>query len=337
MERNKEYSFSFFFRSSFLLKRKVFFFSFFVVDSFLYSFSFIIKEKKGENEMNTLTYHKTCPKLTGDLLIFIDGKNIQSYSDYLDCIWKQLEFPEEQHNWDAYLDWMRDLSWLKEKKISIIITNFKSFLNKEKDGIKTFVLDFETVIFPFWNKDAIFVLKNESLVKEISVCCILEQDIKQQNISTEDIKSNIQQNALLGQKTPHFISRPVLRMHEGILCLASFVIFYNKEQLQSMMLKRPSVWVVADIKTGEILQRYNCQENDFSDGSYQAFYNASLKQDGRIDYIYRNSYALMDIIRNEYIKNNALRIDLYQKYLEQIHEMTSNDIWKFYQDLSKIV
>ena len=46
----------------------------------------------------------------------IDGAKIQTKQDYLEAMEKALKLPSCHNNWDAYLDWICDLDWIKEKK-----------------------------------------------------------------------------------------------------------------------------------------------------------------------------------------------------------------------------
>lgn len=65
--------------------------------------------------MSGIIYCDNTPDLPPSHLAIIDGKATRTSSDFLRCIGEQLKFPDSQNcNWDAYLDWMRDLSWLKE-------------------------------------------------------------------------------------------------------------------------------------------------------------------------------------------------------------------------------
>ena len=149
--------------------------------------------------------------------------------------------------------------------------------------------------------------------------------------------NRIRQNALNGQKTPHSTSQPVLRMYNGELCFAAFVFFYNKEQLQSAMVNRPTMWIICDLKTGEIIQRYSCSDSEFSDSKHQKLYNISAKDVLPVSKHYWDSvYALMDLIRHEYARRGNLNKKLYKEYFERISCTTPEEYRIFYKDLSNI-
>lgn len=288
--------------------------------------------------MSGIVYCDKIPDLPLGYLAIIDGKSTMTSSDFLCCIGEQLKFPDAQScNWDAYLDWMRDLSWLDAKSISIVILNFDSFLSKEPDNLKCFSSDLEEVVFPFWRNDAESVLESRDAVKDITVYCVRGELTTNKQVTTKEAVSIIRQNALGGQKAPHSTSQPVLMLHNDKICFASFVFFYNKEQLQSAMVNRPTMWVVGDLKTGEIVQRYLCSDNEFSDSEHQRLYNISPKGAVTASRFYWDStYALMDLIRHEYASCGTLNKRLYKEYLERIFHTTPEEYRIFYKDLNNI-
>ena len=288
--------------------------------------------------MSGILYCNKTPQLPRGHFAIIDGKTAMTSSDFLRCIWEQLDFPDSpNYNWDAYLDWMRDLSWISEKSISILILNFESFLSKEPNELKSFSSDLEEIVFPFWRDDALCIYENRDALKDITVYCVSGEMFKEEQITTKEAITIIRKNALNGQKAPHSVSQPVLRVHNGKLCLAAFLFFYNKEQLQSATVNRPTMWVVSDLKTGEILQRYFCSDNEFSDNDYQKLYSISTENITPVSKFYWDSaYALMDLIRTEYINDATLNKKLYKEYLERIFYTTPEEYRTFYKDLNNI-
>jgi hypothetical protein len=278
------------------------------------------------------------PDLPCGHLAIIDGKSAMTSADFLQCVGEQLKFPDAQNcNWDAYLDWMRDLSWLDTKSISIVILNFDSFLCKEPDNLKHFSSDLEEVVFPFWQNDAESVFESQDAVKDITVYCVRSKLMDHEHVTTKEAMSIIRQNAFNGQKTPHSTSQPVLRLHDGKVYFAAFVFFYNNEQLQSAMVSRPTMWVIGDLKTGKIAQRYLCSDKEFSDSEYQKLYNVSAKDVLTASQLYWDStYALMDLIRHEYASCGKLNKRLYKEYLERIFCTTPEEYQVFYKDLNNI-
>lgn len=274
--------------------------------------------------------------ITNEYIVLFDGKKNKNIKTFLENIWLQLKFPEEpNHNWDAYLDWMRDLSWIKEKNILIIIENFKHFLSDEPTNKTYFLSDFSSVIFPFWEDSAIEVFGNEKMIKNITFVCLNgEAKINMEN-TTEKINVNITTNILNNQKTPHANSVPVLRMENDKLYLATFTFFYNADELRSGMVRRPSLWALFDIETGNLIEKYYTPENDFSNYEYDKLYNISFNKKLHNDY-YHSLNFLLDIIRQEYILNKTINEKLYNQYLEKILDTTPEEYQIFYKDLSKL-
>jgi hypothetical protein len=71
-------------------------------------------------------------------IVQIDGKRIRNLNEYLKEISTQFQFPIPTKGLDGYLDWMRDLSWLKKDGYVLIIDNYSDFLSedfKNKDCI----------------------------------------------------------------------------------------------------------------------------------------------------------------------------------------------------------
>lgn len=281
--------------------------------------------------MSGIFYCDKAPRLPASHLAIIDGNSIQTSADLLRCIGEQLRFPDaETVSWDACLDWMRDLSWLEEKAISIVILNIDSFLNKDVhtlNALTCFISDFEKVVFPFWQHDAECVFEDPAMVKEITVYCVQGG---WEQISTKEIINGIRIDALNRSKTPHSISQPVLHLHEGKLCLASFIFFYNRNQIRSAMAHGPALWVICDLETGKIMQRLSCE-----DGADQKLYDISAKSLPSISrYGWDAIYAIMDWIRHEYMNSGRLDDVLYNEYLTRILRVTPEAYRIFYQELS---
>lgn len=123
--------------------------------------------------MNKIIFLKEVPESLTGKVICIDGFMNTTSFDFLSCIWQELNFSHPEHkNWDAYLDWMRDLSWIDEKIISIVILNFEDFLRDEPDAKNFFLSDFEKIIFPFWEHDAGVIFEDNDKIKELHIYCI---------------------------------------------------------------------------------------------------------------------------------------------------------------------
>jgi hypothetical protein len=87
-------------------------------------------------------------------LVEIDGKQIQSWEDYISAIQNNFKLPTPCFDSvDRYLDWMRDLDWLKKEEYILIITNYNLFLKNNSELKKQIIEDFVDVILPFWQEE----------------------------------------------------------------------------------------------------------------------------------------------------------------------------------------
>jgi hypothetical protein len=154
-------------------------------------------------------------------------------------------------------------------------------------------------------------------------------------ISTTIIINKIASQALEGRKIPHRISEPVIRKHEGIYVLAFFISFYTKENVQNKTSKRPAIWLTADIKCGEIINRYNCSLFDFCKESFDTVY--SVKVDTSIvinkEY-YEKQYLLLDKIREKIVLDNVVDTKLNTEYMERILNIVPDEYRIFYTELN---
>ena len=86
-------------------------------------------------------------------IVSIDGAKIQTEHDYFNAMEKALKLPSCHDNWDAYDDWMTDLGWISNRKISVIFYHYTSMLQDDPQT-KKLVLDiFQTSILPFWEEE----------------------------------------------------------------------------------------------------------------------------------------------------------------------------------------
>ena len=87
-------------------------------------------------------------------LVEIDGKQIQSWGDYILAIQNNFKLPTPCFDSvDRYLDWMRDLDWLKKEEYILIVTNYNKFLKNDSELKKQIIADFIDIILPFWQDE----------------------------------------------------------------------------------------------------------------------------------------------------------------------------------------
>ena len=153
--------------------------------------------------------------------------------------------------------------------------------------------------------------------------------------NTRDISLEIQMLILNGAKIPHSTSQPVIYQEKGKYYLAIFVFFYTKEDIEAGAVDRPTVWAIADIETGEIIEERQTKEIDFSDASYDAKYN--VRSDAQYDTskkYYDEAFAILDSVRTKIITSGKFYALEYKYYLDKILANIPKDYQGFYTDLS---
>ena len=87
----------------------------------------------------------------------INGLNIKTSSEYLEIIRKVFNFPKPLENYklnyDGYLDWIRDLSWIDTQEFVLIIRNFSLFLKDDLTTKNEIIDDFKEIILPWWETE----------------------------------------------------------------------------------------------------------------------------------------------------------------------------------------
>ena len=154
--------------------------------------------------------------------------------------------------------------------------------------------------------------------------------------SSKEANTKLQAEALYEKKAPHSTSYPVIHEENGDYYLAAFVFFFTANDIREGMVDRPIYWVLADIKTGELLQRYNTKDKEFSAAQYDVKYDiksSDKKYDISKSY-YEEAFAILDEVRTEIIYSNQFDNDKYQEYLNKILASTPADYQRFYLDLS---
>lgn len=154
-------------------------------------------------------------------------------------------------------------------------------------------------------------------------------------INSCEINSYIQNKILNGAKTPHSTSYPVLYFENEKFYLAVFVFFYSREDIETGAVERPTIWAIADIKTGEIIEERLTKDKDFSDASYDIKYSV------RADSIYNTSkkyydeaFAILDSCRSKIISTGKFYPGEYKFYLDKIVANIPKEYQRFYLELS---
>ena len=150
--------------------------------------------------------------------------------------------------------------------------------------------------------------------------------------SCMEIYQSIRPLALEGRKVPYGLSNPVLCKRGDRLCLAFFVYTYSREDLQKGQLKRPDLWLTADVENGQLLERIPCTQEDFSKASRDERYSTHNPYGQKDGAFFCETYALLDAARQAYLKTG--QPDGYTDYLDRILQAVPPAYHRFYRELS---
>lgn len=117
--------------------------------------------------------------------------------------------------------------------------------------------------------------------------------------------------------------------------LSVFVFFFSKEDIEAGAVDCPTLWAIADIETGEIIEERDSKKIDFFDASYDVKYN--VHDDGQYDTskkYYDEAFVILDSVRSKLISTGKLYRGEYQYYLDKIIANIPKEYQRFYRDLS---
>jgi hypothetical protein len=84
----------------------------------------------------------------------IDGREISDLNQFFEIIWDVFHFPRTGYvNYHAYLDWIRDLSWLEAGEYVFVIKNHGDFMAKDKNNKEMVLRSLKNEVLPWWEAD----------------------------------------------------------------------------------------------------------------------------------------------------------------------------------------
>ena len=103
------------------------------------------------------------------------------------------------------------------------------------------------------------------------------------------------------------------------------------------MLPRPQFWLLADLKTGEVLRRIACSEEDFSTLAADARLSTA-GEDGPAQTTedFQALYARLDGVRRTYLQTGAVDKQAYEAYFTQMLQAVPPAWRRCYAELSRL-
>ena len=133
------------------------------------------------------------------------------------------------------------------------------------------------------------------------------------------------------------VSDLVLRKVDGVFYLSAFIYTYTLTQATYGRVHRPNEWVLIDLETGKLLNRFNCLETDFSTEPFDWFYNLNLSS-GEYDISsehYHYIYGILDEVRKGILYGSGgVDTGKYDEYLTAILHNTPEEYKRFFTSLS---
>lgn len=152
---------------------------------------------------------------------------------------------------------------------------------------------------------------------------------------SNDVCEKISKDIINGIKVPHSVSQLVIHEEDGKYYLAVFVFYFDADDIKNGAVNRPTMWAIADIETGKIIQRYQTEEKDFSDAPYDIKYNVRGNEECNVpNSYYERPFKILDAVREKLITTGTLDETNYNLYLHLILAKIPEEYRRFYEDLS---
>lgn len=154
--------------------------------------------------------------------------------------------------------------------------------------------------------------------------------------STKEIVKNLTKQILKGSKKLYSVSKPIIYKEDSAYHIALFAFAYTPGDIPKGEVERPSVWVIADIETGELIEKIDCREDrDFSDAKFEKKCSIRTTKPVNILKAFENeTYEMFDKVREGILENGMIDETLYNDYFERVLGNVSEDLERFYTDLS---
>lgn len=131
------------------------------------------------------------------------------------------------------------------------------------------------------------------------------------------------------------VSKPVLHKENDIMFMSSFILCYEKKDIDDDMYHRPKLWLKLSIINGELICVVKSKYNDFSNADYETRYKLNLVESfgpiGRSDI---EELFLFDIVRDKYLLTGEVPMKEYKTYMNKIMSSVPDDYKRFYKELS---
>lgn len=148
------------------------------------------------------------------------------------------------------------------------------------------------------------------------------------------VKIDLASEIVNGARVPHTTSQPLLRMRDGKVVIAAFAFLFSAEDMRAGVVSRPTLWLVADIETGAVIERLKCSDADFSEQPFDGRYSIRWEPPQRFDPQYfEDAYSELDAVRRRYVTSGVLDVESYERYFNSILSAVPPEYRIFYSEL----
>ena len=152
--------------------------------------------------------------------------------------------------------------------------------------------------------------------------------------TTKAIDAQFATEIIPGVGTPHRVSQPLLRIHEGRVVLCAFASTYTAEEIRAGEIGRPRYWAVAEANNGAMIARFDCRETDFTDESFDAKYSMEFHPGQKYSLKYFDeAYSMLDDVRRETLRTGTVDREAYRRYFVMVLDSIPPAYRIFYRDL----
>ena len=271
-------------------------------------------------------YHNIIPCELGERILMLNGGKASTVPDFLSQLWKALQLPEDdEKSLGSIKGNLCNPSKIAVAHLTIVIHNFGKFLCCDESARHAFMHNILPEVLMDWNNNG----------RKMDVICIDDDDALSKMPASADIHNNVRtaMNKLHGSDL--CVSLPVLRYHNEQFVLASWISYCDDDDDVDIM-PRPQHWVTMDIQSANITEHYHCADVDFCNIAANAMLSPEFQRD--ISPLpkdwWNTTWALLDLVRLLYAKEETLYLDVYKTYLLRIIDAMPEDFQELYRQLS---
>jgi hypothetical protein len=276
--------------------------------------------------LSKINYCAQVPELSDTYVVNIDGKLAQTFDEYLNIIWDKLNFPaNKEKDGLTYLSCMNDLTWLDEKSISIVVTNAEYFLSKDPIIAKYFVVEFKEDILSFWKFEATDIYDKDK-IKDLYLYLVFEKFMPYDLLSVKEIRENVIKYVDENFEKSFNVSAPILRIEDDRYCLAFFTLPSDNDA----EFKEPTILIIVDLNTGEIVKTRQLTKEDFPNIEFGAKCKCYLSDED-------DTSVEKKVITDEQLYDLFGPLDAYRIYLYVTWEYNSDFYWEYFCPLLSAV